>query len=144
MLRSGDIFNFKGENQKYILLGLDFFNDSDLYDSLKIIEFVRMENPNIKDKDTFLYMIVFFHSVFDFIPYEEFNPEKPIINVIHYGLNSMMTRRVNILKHKDITGYLLKNALVNANVKRYIELDIFEIFKRKKEQLLPYIPDLTQ
>lgn len=58
-------------------------------------------------------------------------------------VNICLHEGVNVLIHEDITGYLLKNTLVNENVKKYIALDIVEIFNRKKEQLLPYIPDLT-
>ena len=84
-------------------------------------------------------MVVFFTSDFDFIPYDEFKSEKPIKNVFHYSLLDMASQRVKVVKNENINLYLMKNVLVNENVKKYIKLDIGEILKRKKEQLEPYI-----
>lgn len=46
----------------------------------------------IKDRDTLLFYAIFFRSVFDFIPYEVFNSEKPITDVIHISGQHMLTR----------------------------------------------------
>ena len=51
---------------------------------------------------------------------------------------------VKVLTNEDIKLYLLKNSLVDVNLKSYIEFDIADIFKRKKAQLLHHIPDLTK
>lgn len=143
MLKSGSVVKFNLDNQKYILLGLYFYNDRDLELDLEIIKKVRLFYPEIKAKDTFLFLVVFFSSIFDFIPYDEYKNDSPITTATHFSLKTMMKQRVKVLKHEDIKLYLLKNSLVNANVKRYLNYDIVDIFKRKKEQLLPYIPDLT-
>lgn len=102
-------------------------------------------SANLKDKENTLNARKqFVNSILTASMNEEFNPEKPIANVMQYSLNNLMTLGVNVVKHEDIKGYLLKKALVNANVKRYLNYDIVDIFKRKKEQLLPYVPDLTK
>lgn len=50
----------------------------------------------------------------------------------------MMKQKVKVLKNEDINLYLLKNSLVDINIKGYIEYNIAEILKGKKE-LEPYI-----
>lgn len=92
MLKNGDVFNFNLlETKKYILLGLDFFQDRDLASLLDDIKFEQRLYPEIKDKDTvFFYNAVFFHTVFDFIPYEEYKSEKSITNIRHYSWSNMM------------------------------------------------------
>lgn len=76
------------------------------------------------------------------MPYDEFKSEKPIKNVFQYSLQDMMTLGVKVIKQEEIKGFVLQNALVNENVKKYLDYDISEILKRKKVQLAPYIPDL--
>ena len=109
---------------------------------LQIIKEVRLFYSEIKDKDTFLFLVVFFSSIFDFIPYDEYKMDKPITTVMHFSLHTMMKQRVNVLTNEDINLYLLKNSLVDVNLKSYIDFDIANIFKRKKEQLLLHIPNL--
>ena len=139
MLKSGSVVKFNLSNQKYILLGLNSYNDRDLELDVEIMREVRLLFSRIKDKDIFIFMVVFFTSDFDFVPYDEFKSEKPIKNVFHYSLLDMASQRVKVVKNEDINLYLMKNALVNENVKKYLKLDIGEILKRKKEQLGPYI-----
>ena len=142
MLRNGDIFKFQADTQKFILLGLYCYNDRDLELDLEIIKEVRLFYPEIKDKDTFLFFVVFFSSIFDFIPYDEYKMDKQITTVMNFSLHTMMKQRVNVLTNEDINLYLLKNSLVDVNLKSYIDFDIANIFKRKKEQLLLHIPNL--
>ena len=84
MLKSGSVVKFNLSNQKYILLGLNCYNDRDLELDVEIIREVRLLFSRIKDKDVFIFMVVFFTSDFDFVPYDEFKSEKPIKNVFHY------------------------------------------------------------
>lgn len=103
---------------------------------LEIIKEVRLFYPEIKDKDTFLFFVVFFSSIFDFILYDEYKMDKPITIVMHFSLHTMMKQRVNVLTNEDIKLYLLKNFLVDADLKSYLEFDRAEIFKRKKKYSL--------
>ena len=138
MLSNGAVMKFKSDNQQFILLGINSYNDRGLELDLELIKQIRWFYPEIKDKDTFLFWVVFFSCVFDFIPYNEFKSDKPITQITHYSLSNMMKQKVKVLKNEDINLYLLKNSLVDVNIKRYIEYNIAEILKGKKE-LEPYI-----
>lgn len=138
MLSNGAVMKFKSDNQQFILLGLNFYDDRCLESDLELIKHIRWFYPEIKDKDTFLYWVVFFSCVFDFIPYNEFKSDKPITQVTHYRLHDMMKQKVKVLKNEDINLYLMKNSLVDVNFKGYLEFNIAEILKSKKE-LEPYI-----
>lgn len=142
MLSNGAVMKFKSDNQQFILLGINSYNDRGLELDLELIKQIRWFYPEIKDKDTFLFWVVFFSCVFDFIPYNEFKSDKQITQITHYSLSDMMKQKVKVLKNEDINLYLLKNSLVDVNLKSYIDFDIADIFKRKKEQLLHHIQNL--
>lgn len=98
MLKSGSAVKFNLSNQKYILLGLNSYNDRDLELDVEIMREVRLLFSRIKDKDIFIFMVVFFTSDFDFVPYDEFKSEKLIKNVFHYSLLDMASQRVLVKK----------------------------------------------
>lgn len=57
MLSNGAVMKFKSDNQQFILLGINSYNDRGLELDLELIKQIRWFYPEIKDKDTFLFLI---------------------------------------------------------------------------------------
>lgn len=96
---------------------------------LEIIKEVRLFYPEIKDRDAILYNAVFYHSVFDFIPYEEYQSEKPITNVFQYSLQDMMKQSTAFTLYKRFDK--LRNI---CYIKTSYEIRRFKIRTNHKNQ----------
>ena len=141
MLINGDVFEL--ENKRYILLGLSFYNQRPLEVLYDTCRYIRTFYQNVKKKEDFLAMILFFNCVFAFIPYEDFLSDKPIENMIELEYGKLYFR-IKFIKHEDITGYLVKNALVNPKLKRFMKYDVSEIEKKEKAEIQKVMPELYE